>query len=44
MNPEEDEKSIEELRDEAFWDDDGAMVFEEEDMDDYNDRAVGREY
>lgn len=43
MNPEED-KDIEKLRDEAFWDDDGALVFEEDDEDDYNDRALGREY
>lgn len=36
MNLEDDDKTVEELRDEALWDDDGAMVFEEEDRDDYN--------
>lgn len=44
MEPEEDDKTVEELRFEAFWDADGAMVFEEEDRDDYNERAAGREY
>lgn len=43
MEPrEDDEKSIEELRDEAIWDDDGAMVFEDES--EIDDRAYGREY
>lgn len=43
MEPREDEESIEELRDEAFWDDDGALVFEEDDSE-VQDRAYGREY
>lgn len=42
MKPSEDEDT-EELRDEAFWDDDGALIFEEDDSE-VADREFGREY